>query len=188
MAKMRVHELAKEFGMTSKELLKRLEEMKIPAKNHASTLVDAYVDKIRKALGPEIAARAEQIRKQEEEEAARREAAERERQEEEQRKNAADVAAERESRRRELAARKADTPGDEVHVESEVADEPAVAEEDTGRVLGAQLMCARATDMIGEFTEAVANRLTVKQMADVVHPHPTYSEGIIEVLRLFEQY
>ena len=56
MAKMRVHELAKEFGMTSKELLKRLEEMKIPAKNHASTLVDAYVDKIRKALGPEIAA------------------------------------------------------------------------------------------------------------------------------------
>ena len=63
-----------------------------------------------------------------------------------------------------------------------------VAEEDTGRVLGAQLMCARATDMIGEFTEAVANRLTVKQMADVVHPHPTYSEGIIEVLRLFEQY
>jgi translation initiation factor IF-2 len=132
MAKMRVHELAKEFGMTSKELLKRLEEMKIPAKNHASTLVDAYVDKIRKALGPEIAARAEQIRKQEEEEAARREAAERERQEEEQRKNAADVAAERESRRRELAAREADTPGDEVHVEPEVADEPAVAEEDTG--------------------------------------------------------
>ena len=62
-----------------------------------------------------------------------------------------------------------------------------VAEEETGRILGAQLMCARATDMIGEFTEAVANRLTVRQMADVVHPHPTYSEGIVEVLRLFEE-
>ena len=61
-----------------------------------------------------------------------------------------------------------------------------VAEEETGRILGAQLMCARATDMIAEFTEAVANGLTVKQMADVIHPHPTYSEGIIEVLRLFE--
>jgi translation initiation factor IF-2 len=31
--------------------------MKIPAKNHASTLVEAYVDKIRKNLGPEIAER-----------------------------------------------------------------------------------------------------------------------------------
>ncbi len=61
-----------------------------------------------------------------------------------------------------------------------------VAEKDTGRILGAQLMCARATDLISEFAEAVANRLTVKQMADVVHPHPTFSEGIVEVLRLFE--
>jgi translation initiation factor IF-2 len=57
MASMRVHELAKEFGMTSKELLDKLQDLKIPAKNHASTLVEAYVDKIRKALGPEIAER-----------------------------------------------------------------------------------------------------------------------------------
>jgi translation initiation factor IF-2 len=54
---MRVHELAKEFGMTSKELLDKLQDLKIPAKNHASTLVEAYVDKIRKELGPEIAER-----------------------------------------------------------------------------------------------------------------------------------
>jgi translation initiation factor IF-2 len=54
---MRVHELAKEFGMSSKELLEKLEGMKIPAKNHASTLVDAYVDKIRRELGPELAER-----------------------------------------------------------------------------------------------------------------------------------
>ena len=58
MAGMRVHELAKEFGMTSKELLEKLKEMKIPVKNHASTLVDAYVDKVRKELGPEIEKRA----------------------------------------------------------------------------------------------------------------------------------
>jgi len=43
--------------MTSAELLERIQAMKIPAKNHASTLVEAYVDKIRKALGPEIAER-----------------------------------------------------------------------------------------------------------------------------------
>jgi len=77
---MRVHELAKEFGMTSKELLDRLQELKIPAKNHASTLVEAYVDKIRKALGPEIAERqasiAEETAKQEAADAAKREAEE----------------------------------------------------------------------------------------------------------------
>ena len=61
MPAMRVHELAKEFGMTSKELLDKLAVLKIPAKNHASTLVDAYVDKIRKQLGPEIAERQQQL-------------------------------------------------------------------------------------------------------------------------------
>ena len=40
--------------MTSQDLLERIQAMKIPAKNHASTLVEAYVDKIRKNLGPEI--------------------------------------------------------------------------------------------------------------------------------------
>ena len=54
MANKRVHELAKEFGMTSKELLEHLNRLKIPAKNHASTLVEAYVDKIRKDLAPII--------------------------------------------------------------------------------------------------------------------------------------
>ena len=94
MASMRVHELAKEFDMTSKELLDRLHEMKIPAKSHASMLADAYVDKIRKNLEPEIkqragkldseeeaaleAEKAEEARKKAEEEAARRAAVEKE--------------------------------------------------------------------------------------------------------------
>ncbi|MBI5230768.1 MAG: translation initiation factor IF-2 [Coriobacteriales bacterium] len=79
MANMRVHELAKEFGMSSKELLDRLQELKIPAKNHASTLVEAYVDKIRKELGPEIAERQaamEAERKKKEEAEAKKAAAE----------------------------------------------------------------------------------------------------------------
>ncbi|MDO8848364.1 MAG: translation initiation factor IF-2 [Coriobacteriia bacterium] len=57
MPAMRVHELAKEFGMTSKELLDHLARLKIPARNHASTLVEAYVDKIRKDLHDEIASK-----------------------------------------------------------------------------------------------------------------------------------
>ncbi len=65
MASMRVHELAKEFDMTSKEMLERLQQMKIPAKSHASVLNDAYVDKVRKNLEPEIKARAGQLEAEE---------------------------------------------------------------------------------------------------------------------------
>ncbi|KAF0208150.1 MAG: translation initiation factor [Actinobacteria bacterium] len=65
--------------MTSQELLDHLTELKIPAKNHASTLVEAYVDKIRKKLAPIIAehqAVVEAERAKEEAEAAARLAAE----------------------------------------------------------------------------------------------------------------
>lgn len=55
MGSMRVHELAKEFDMSSKDLLDKLHVMKIPAKSHASMLADAYVAKVRKNLAPEIA-------------------------------------------------------------------------------------------------------------------------------------
>ena len=65
MGSMRVHELAKEFDMTSKELLDRLHEMKIPAKSHASMLADAYVAKIRKNLEPAIKQRAGQLEAEE---------------------------------------------------------------------------------------------------------------------------
>ena len=82
---MRVHELAKEFGMSSKELLEHLARLKIPARNHASTLVEAYVDKIRKDLAPIIEERQAELetervrleekeRKAESQERARREA------------------------------------------------------------------------------------------------------------------
>ncbi len=55
---MRVHELAKEFGMDSKVLLARIQDLKIAAKSHASVLSDANVEKIRKALAPELGAKA----------------------------------------------------------------------------------------------------------------------------------
>ena len=38
MASMRVHELAKEFNMSSKEMLDKLHEMKIPAKSRECSL------------------------------------------------------------------------------------------------------------------------------------------------------
>ncbi len=94
MAGMRVHELAKEFGLSSKDMLDRIRDMKIPAKSHASMLEEAYVDKIRKVLEPEVKEvvengvekvvvvsekEAEEKERQAEEERARREAVEKER-------------------------------------------------------------------------------------------------------------
>ena len=52
-----------------------------------------------------------------------------------------------------------------------------------GRILGAQFMCARATDMIGEFASAIVNGLTCKEMAAAIRPHPTFNEAIGEALR-----
>lgn len=57
-----------------------------------------------------------------------------------------------------------------------------VADEFTHKILGAQMMCARATDMIAEFTTAIANDMTVEQLLAGVRPHPTYNEGIAEAL------
>ncbi len=87
MAKIRVSSLAKEFGMSSKELLDHLAEMKIPAKSASSALEDAYVSMVRKKLAPVLEARRAEIEAAKEaeeqaaaaEEAARAAAAEAER-------------------------------------------------------------------------------------------------------------
>jgi translation initiation factor IF-2 len=100
--------------MTSKELLERLQEMKIPAKNHASTLIEPYVDKIRKELGPEIDERkaaaekkrqeeeAKELKKREAEEAKRKKEEETRLQAEEEERKARQV--EEEERKRKAAA------------------------------------------------------------------------------------
>ena len=57
-----------------------------------------------------------------------------------------------------------------------------VAAAGTGEILGAQLMCERATDMIGGFTVAVANHLTAEQLLRAVRPHPTFEEAVTEAV------
>lgn len=57
-----------------------------------------------------------------------------------------------------------------------------VAEENSNVILGAQMMCARATDMIGEFATAIANGLTAEQMQKSMRAHPTYNEAAGEAL------
>lgn len=60
-----------------------------------------------------------------------------------------------------------------------------IVADESGRIIGAQLMCGRATDMIGELAVAVANGLTVEQMGSAIRPHPTFEEAISEALETF---
>lgn len=60
-----------------------------------------------------------------------------------------------------------------------------VVEKASGRILGAQLMCARATDMIGEFSSAIVNGYRAQDMAKAIRPHPTFNEAVAEMLREF---
>lgn len=51
-----------------------------------------------------------------------------------------------------------------------------VADAESGRLLGAQLVCPRATDMIGELALAVQKGITADGLHAVIHPHPTFCE------------
>ena len=123
MGSMRVHEMAKEYGISSKEMLEKLRDLKIPAKSHASMLAEAYVDKVYKELGKPQAGQdgeaeaAVPLTKEEkkekereaEEERARREAVEKER-----------------AAREEERARKAAESGTEAGEPDREAAQPAV--------------------------------------------------------------
>ena len=53
-----------------------------------------------------------------------------------------------------------------------------VAEKESGVLIGCQLMCANASDVIGELALAIANRLTASQCLLSVRPHPSYEEVV----------
>ncbi|MFN2489936.1 MAG: translation initiation factor IF-2 [Actinomycetota bacterium] len=51
MARPRVHEVAKELGLSSKEVLAHLEQMGEPAKSHSSTIDETLAERVRRELG-----------------------------------------------------------------------------------------------------------------------------------------
>lgn len=48
------------------------------------------------------------------------------------------------------------------------------------KLIGAQMFCNRATDMISELSVGVVNGLTKAQFLKVMRPHPTFSEAVTE--------
>ncbi len=173
MASMRVHELAKEFGMTSKELLERLQALKIPAKNHASTLVEAYVDKIRKELGPEIAERQAAIEAEEakraEEEAKRKAEEEAKRKADEEARRKAEEA-ERRAREEERRAREEEQRRLEEEARKRAEEEAAARQEAETADARAQMAAAEAEAAAAEAAAAEAAAKAATEPAAEVAP------------------
>jgi dihydrolipoamide dehydrogenase len=55
-----------------------------------------------------------------------------------------------------------------------------MADKNSDLVLGAGMMGAHVTDVIHEVAVAIQNGLTVKQLGDTVHAHPSMSEALME--------
>ena len=49
-------------------------------------------------------------------------------------------------------------------------------------VIGASLMCDRASDIVSIFTNAINNKSTIDSLTDTIYPHPSFSESIVEAL------
>lgn len=54
------------------------------------------------------------------------------------------------------------------------------SDEDSGTILGAQIMAPRATDIIAEIAVAMRCKGTIETLTETIHPHPTISEAILE--------
>jgi len=52
-------------------------------------------------------------------------------------------------------------------------------------LLGAQLMCGNATDIISQLTLAIGKEVTAEEIESFIQPHPTFSEGILEAAENF---
>lgn len=60
----------------------------------------------------------------------------------------------------------------------EVGMAKLLAKKETGEIVGAQLVCPHATDMIAELALAIKFGLTANDLVSAIHPHPTVSEMV----------
>ncbi|MBR5243139.1 MAG: dihydrolipoyl dehydrogenase [Thermoguttaceae bacterium] len=58
-----------------------------------------------------------------------------------------------------------------------------VSDAATGKLLGAQMLAPRATDMIAEVAVALKAGLTVADFVATIHPHPTFCEALQDAAR-----
>lgn len=53
---------------------------------------------------------------------------------------------------------------------------------DTNHIIGGEIICSRATDMIGELALAIASGMKGDDIGEIIRAHPTYYEGITEAI------
>lgn len=61
-----------------------------------------------------------------------------------------------------------------------------IAKEDLSEILGVHIVGPHANDLIHEGAIAIANKLSVSDIAKVVHAHPTLSEAFMEAVHQLE--
>ena len=57
-----------------------------------------------------------------------------------------------------------------------------VGRTDTREIIGAQLMCQHASDMISQISTAMVHHLTAEQLLSVMRPHPSFEEAMAEAV------
>jgi len=55
-----------------------------------------------------------------------------------------------------------------------------IADEQSKKIVGVHIIGAHAADLIHEGALAMQGGLTVKEVAGMIHAHPTFSEGLME--------
>lgn len=57
-----------------------------------------------------------------------------------------------------------------------------IADKNTEKIIGAELMCERASDIVGELTLAINSGVTVSELEGSTRAHPTFYEAVTEAL------
>jgi dihydrolipoamide dehydrogenase len=65
-------------------------------------------------------------------------------------------------------------------VDGDVSGSIKIIADEDNRLIGAHLVCEHASDMITELGLMMNTDLLVQEIVETVHPHPTFSEAIME--------
>ena len=57
-----------------------------------------------------------------------------------------------------------------------------IADKNTGKIIGAELMCERASDIVGELALAINSGIKVSELEGSTRAHPTFYEAVTEAL------
>jgi dihydrolipoamide dehydrogenase len=60
-----------------------------------------------------------------------------------------------------------------------------IGEKGTGRILGVDILGHDAANIIAEAVMAIRSDLTVEELGDMIHAHPTLAEGLMEAAHMF---